>query len=75
VKNFRVVFFWVMELREDGHIIALRNVDILPHQSTVTYIEDNEEYICHSSPSIAEVKNAWSYTSNLPICLQGVVLD
>jgi hypothetical protein len=29
----------------------------------------------HSPPSTAEVKNAWSYTSTLPICLQGVVLS
>jgi hypothetical protein len=28
----------------------------------------------HSSPSSAEVKNAWSYTSTLPICLHGVVV-
>jgi hypothetical protein len=29
----------------------------------------------HSSPSSAEVKNAWSYTSTAPICLHGVVLS
>jgi hypothetical protein len=29
----------------------------------------------HSSPSSAEVKNAWSYTSTPPICLHGVVLS
>jgi hypothetical protein len=29
----------------------------------------------HSSPSSAEVKNAWSYTSTLPIRLYGVVLS
>jgi hypothetical protein len=29
----------------------------------------------HSTPSSAEVKNTWSYTSSLPICLHGVVLN
>jgi hypothetical protein len=29
----------------------------------------------HSPPSSAEVKNAWSYTSTLPIRLHGVVLS
>jgi hypothetical protein len=29
----------------------------------------------HSSPSSAEVKNAWSYTTSLPICLHGTVLS
>jgi hypothetical protein len=29
----------------------------------------------HSSPSSAEVKNAWSCTSTPPICLHGVVLS
>jgi len=29
----------------------------------------------HSLPSSAEVMNAWSYTSTLPICLQGVMLS
>jgi hypothetical protein len=29
----------------------------------------------HSPPSSAEVKNAWSYTSTLPVCLHGVVLS
>jgi hypothetical protein len=29
----------------------------------------------HSLPSSAEVKNAWSYTSTLPIRLHGVVLS
>jgi hypothetical protein len=29
----------------------------------------------HSPPSDAEVKNAWSYTSTAPICLNGVVLS
>jgi hypothetical protein len=29
----------------------------------------------HSNPSSAEVKNAWSYTSTLPIRLHGVVLS
>jgi hypothetical protein len=29
----------------------------------------------HSPPSSAEVKNAWSYTSIPPICLNGVVLS
>jgi hypothetical protein len=29
----------------------------------------------HSPPSRAEVKNAWSYTSTLPIRLHGVVLS
>jgi hypothetical protein len=29
----------------------------------------------HSPPSSSEVKNAWSYTSTLPIRLQGVVLS
>jgi hypothetical protein len=29
----------------------------------------------HSPPSSAEVKNAWSYTSTLPIGLPGVVLS
>jgi hypothetical protein len=29
----------------------------------------------HSPPSIAEVKNAWSYTSIPPISLHGVVLS
>jgi hypothetical protein len=29
----------------------------------------------HSPPSNAEVKNAWSYTCNLPIRLHGVVLS
>jgi hypothetical protein len=29
----------------------------------------------HSPPSSAKVKNAWSYTSTLPICLYGVVLS
>jgi len=28
--------------------------------------------INHSSPSSAEVKNKWCYTSTSPICLQGV---
>jgi hypothetical protein len=28
----------------------------------------------HLPPSSAEVKNAWSYTSTPPICLNGVVL-
>jgi len=28
-----------------------------------------------SLPSSAEVKNAWSYTSTLPTCLDGVVLS
>jgi len=28
-----------------------------------------------SLPSSAEVKNAWSYTSTLPVCLHGVVLS
>ena len=29
----------------------------------------------HSPPSIAEVKNEWNYSSNPPICLQGVDTD
>jgi hypothetical protein len=29
----------------------------------------------HSSPSSAEVKNAWSYSSALPIRLHGVILS
>jgi hypothetical protein len=29
----------------------------------------------HSPPSSAEVKNAWSYTSTLPISFHGVVLS
>jgi hypothetical protein len=29
----------------------------------------------HSPPSSAEVKNAWNYTSTLPIRLHGVVLN
>jgi hypothetical protein len=29
----------------------------------------------HSPPSSAEVKNAWSYTSTLPIRLHGVMLS
>jgi hypothetical protein len=29
----------------------------------------------HSRPSSAEVKNAWSYTSTLPIRFHGVVLS
>jgi hypothetical protein len=29
----------------------------------------------HSPPSRAEVKNAWSYTSTLPVRLHGVVLS
>jgi hypothetical protein len=29
----------------------------------------------HSPPSSAEVKNAWNYTSTLPISLHGVVLN
>jgi hypothetical protein len=29
----------------------------------------------HSLSSCAEVKNAWSYTSTSPICLQSVVLN
>jgi hypothetical protein len=29
----------------------------------------------HSRPSSAEVKDAWSYTSTLPIRLHGVVLS
>jgi hypothetical protein len=29
----------------------------------------------HSPPSSPEVKNVWSYTSNPPICLHGVVLS
>jgi len=29
----------------------------------------------HSPPSSAEVKNAWSYTSTLPVCLHGMVLS
>jgi hypothetical protein len=29
----------------------------------------------HSSPSSAKIKNAWSYTSTLPIRLHGVVLS
>jgi hypothetical protein len=29
----------------------------------------------HSPPSSAEVKNAWSYTSTLPIRLHGIVLS
>jgi hypothetical protein len=29
----------------------------------------------HSSPSSAEVKNAWSYTSTLPVHLHGMVLS
>jgi hypothetical protein len=28
-----------------------------------------------SSPSSAEVKNAWSYTSTTPVCVHGVVLS
>jgi hypothetical protein len=29
----------------------------------------------HSSPSSAEVKNAWTYTSTTPVHLHGVVLS
>jgi hypothetical protein len=29
----------------------------------------------HSSPSSAEVKNAWGYTSTTPVRLDGVVLS
>ena len=29
----------------------------------------------HSSVSIAELKNAWSYTSSSPVCLHGVGRD
>jgi hypothetical protein len=29
----------------------------------------------HSSPSSAEVKYAWSYTSTPPVCLHGVVIS
>jgi len=29
----------------------------------------------HSPPSSAEVKNAWSYTSTLPVRLHSVVLN
>jgi hypothetical protein len=33
-----------------------------------------EREVDHSPPSSADVKNAWSYTSTLPIRLHGVVL-
>jgi hypothetical protein len=29
----------------------------------------------HSPAYVAEVKNAWSYTSTPPVCLHGVVLN
>jgi len=31
--------------------------------------------LTHSAPSSAEVKNAWSHTSTLSVCLHGVVLS
>jgi hypothetical protein len=29
----------------------------------------------YSSPSLAEIKNEWSYTSSRPICFDGVGMD
>ena len=44
----------------------------------LTYIDDarsNTNQVDHSSPSSAEVKNEWSYTSVPHICLYGVKRD
>jgi len=34
-----------------------------------------EREACHSPPSCTEVKKAWGYTSTLPVCISGMVLD
>jgi hypothetical protein len=78
VGYYQVVFVLFLQLKLTASRLALG-----PTQPPIQWVpgalslgvKRPEREADHSPPSSAEVKNAWSYTTTLPIRLHGVVLS